>query len=432
MNPTNPSNLSRLPCNEYVRGEMRSLFHWDPMNFLTIDLEDYFQVHAFSNVIRFEEWDNYESRIEHNTYRLLEILNECKSNFLSNVPNSLPHTSNLKPQGLDLTPCSMPSALCRPVRATFFILGWIAERYPDLIRRIQKEGHEIACHGYAHKLIYHQSKEEFREDIRKAKAILENIIGDEVIGYRAPSYSITNKSQWAFEILTEEGFKYDSSIFPIHHDFYGFPKAPRFPFLISMNGNNNFEFSLLNFDLQEPQSSVLNASNCSPQNSKLSPQSSSLKGGNPASPQHRCFASNLKRSAPPTSNDISVPPSAPCSMPHASSIVEFPISTVRILGVNFPISGGGYFRLFPYSIIKKGLTRINRIEGMPFIFYLHPWELDDEQPRINSISMLSKFRHYVNLNKTEDRFKKLLTDFRFSAISDVLNGNTATLQYGST
>jgi hypothetical protein len=119
-------------------------------------------------------------------------------------------------------------------------------------------------------------------------------------------------------------------------------------------------------------------------------------------------------------------------MRHASSMVEFPISTLRICGQNLPISGGGYFRLFPYSVIKRGLKRINRVEGMPFIFYLHPWELDDEQPRINSISMLSKFRHYVNLNKTEDRFKKLLTDFRFLAISDVLNGNTATLQYGST
>ena len=165
----------------------------------------------------------------------------------------------------------MPSALCRPVQATFFILGWIAERYPDLIRRIQKEGHEIACHGYAHKLIYHQSKEEFREDIRKAKAILENIIGDEVIGYRAPSYSITNKSQWAFEILTEEGFKYDSSIFPIHHDFYGFPNAPRFPFVISLNGNSNFEFRMLNFELKEINNSAL-----SPSHSVLNSQSSVL------------------------------------------------------------------------------------------------------------------------------------------------------------
>jgi hypothetical protein len=241
----------------------------DPINFLTIDLEDYFQVHAFSNVVRFGDWDNYESRIERNTYRLLEILEESRiahraeriANELTpcayrlaphgsvlspEFVNSLPLTSNLKPKGLDLTPCSMPYALCGSPKATFFILGWLAERYPHLIRKIKEEGHEIACHGYAHKLIYTQSKEEFREDIRKAKAILEDITGDEVIGYRAPSYSITQKSKWALEILMEEGFKYDSSIFPIHHDFYGFPQAPRFPFLISMNGNNNFEFSLLN------------------------------------------------------------------------------------------------------------------------------------------------------------------------------------------
>jgi hypothetical protein len=404
----------------------------NPINFLTVDLEDYFQVHAFSNVIRFEEWDKYESRIERNTFRILEILNECvgpNNSMNSSNPTSvlspqdsnfLPHTSNLKPQGLDLTPCSMASALCRPVRATFFILGWIAERYPDLIRRIQKEGHEIACHGYAHKLIYHQSKEEFRGDIRKAKAILENIIGDEVIGYRAPSYSITNKSQWAFEILTEEGFKYDSSIFPIHHDFYGFPNAPRFPFVISLNGNSNFEFRMLNFELKEINNSAL-----SPSHSVLNSQSSVLVTHH-LQQQQNILASNevlLKRSAPLTSNDISVPPSALCSMRHASSMVEFPISTLRICGQNLPISGGGYFRLFPYSIIKKGLTRINRIEGMPFIFYLHPWELDDEQPRINNAGKLSRFRHYVNLGKTEGKFKKLLRDFNFLPIGEIIQLN---------
>ena len=265
----------------------------------------------------------------------------------------------------------------------------------------------------------------------------------------------------------EEGFKYDSSIFPIHHDFYGFPQAPRFPFLISMNGNNNFEFSLLNlgFDSKtyNPQLNINDSSN--PINS-MNPTNSS----NPsAAPQHdvtphsafrtphsstqssvlvthnlqqqqNILASNevlLKRSlvpndpgqsAPPTSNDISVPPSALCSMPHASSIVEFPISTVRILGVNFPMGGGGYFRLFPYLLVKKGLERINRIEGMPFIFYLHPWELDPDQPRINSISRKSRFRHYVNLNKTENRFKNLLRDFNFSSIKEVIELNNSITQ----
>ena len=129
-------------------------------------------------------------------------------------------------------------------------MGWIAERYPDLVRRIQKEGHEIACHGYAHQLVYTQSRDEFRQDVKRAKSILEDITGEEVIGYRAPSYSITNKSQWAFEVLVEEGFKYDSSIFPIRHDFYGMREAPRFPFVVSLNGNSNVEFSMLNFEFR--------------------------------------------------------------------------------------------------------------------------------------------------------------------------------------
>jgi polysaccharide deacetylase family protein (PEP-CTERM system associated) len=191
----------------------------------------------------------------------------------------------------------------------------------------------------------------------------------------------------------EEGFKYDSSIFPIHHDFYGFPQAPRFPFLISMNGNNNFEFSPLNFDLHEPQSSVL-----SPSHSVLNSQSS-VNASNSTNP--------INSSNPTTS----------------SKLIEFPISTLRICGQNLPISGGGYFRLFPYPLIKKGLRRINEEEERPFIFYIHPWEIDPDQPRINSISRKSRFRHYVNLHKTESKFKKLLTDFRFSSLKNILKFN---------
>jgi len=391
---------------------MNSSNSTNPINFLTIDLEDYFQVHAFSNVIRFEDWGNYESRIEKNTHRLLDILNECiaPNNSINSTnpsnptsvlsPNDskfLPHTSNLKPQGLDLAPCSMPYAPCGSPKATFFVLGWLAERYPHLIRKIKEDGHEIACHGYAHKLIYTQTREEFRDDIRKAKAILEDITGSEVCGYRAPSYSITKQSQWAFGVLAEEGFKYDSSIFPIHHDFYGFPNAPRFPFLISMNGNNNFEFSTLNFALQEPQFSVLSPSHSVQPSVNSSNSTNSMNSSNPSN--------------------------SPCSMPHASSIVEFPISTVRILGVNLPMGGGGYFRLSPYPLIKKGLRRINEEEEQPFIFYIHPWEIDPDQPRINSISRKSRFRHYVNLHKTESKFKKLLSDFNFSSIKEITELN---------
>ena len=438
MNPTNSSNST----NPIV-------------NALTIDLEDYFQVHAFSNVIRFEDWDKHESRIERNTFRLLDILHECKPNFLSNVPNSLPLTSNLKPQGFgflpptsDLSPHDSkflpPTSNLKPqgfgflpptsdlkpqssIRATFFILGWVAERYPHLIRTIKDQGHEIACHGYAHKLIYTQSKDEFRGDIRKAKAILEDITGDKVIGYRAPSYSITQKSKWALEILMEEGFKYDSSIFPIHHDFYGFPQAPRFPFLISMNGNNNFEFSLLNLNLEVTPQSAFRNPQCStqslvlsPSHSVLSPHDSVLNSQSSVNPSNPMNASN---SINPSNSSNSSNSSNPAT---SSKFIEFPISTLRICGQNLPLSGGGYFRLFPYSLIKRGLRRINEEEEQPFIFYIHPWELDPDQPRLNSVSLKSRFRHYINLDKTESRFKKFLLDFRFSSIKDLLKTNIST------
>lgn len=304
------------------------------LNILTIDVEDYFQVHAFSNIIKYENWGNYGCRVEHNTDRLLEILGHSIRDSQSGIRNQ--------------------------TKATFFVLGWMAERYPDLVRRIQKEGHEVACHGYAHKLVYTQTKEEFREDTRKTKIILENITGSEVIGYRAPSFSITHKSQWAFEVLIEEGFKYDSSIFPIRHDFYGFPTAPRFPFLVSSRFSSHVEFS-----------------------------------------------PHLTSNAPKT-------------------LIEFPISTVRLFGQNLPISGGGYFRLFPYPLIRKGLRSVNEKEGKPFIFYLHPWEIDPDQPRVNNIPLRSKFRHYVKLDKTESKLKKLLEDFQFSSIRDVMERNFST------
>ena len=327
------------------------------LNALTIDIEDYFQVHAFSNVIKYEDWDKFECRIERNTDKVLQILKD------------LPPTVALNHRASQ--------------HATFFVLGWIAERYADLIRRIQKEGHEIACHGYAHQLIYNQSRDEFRQDIRKAKAILEDITGSEVIGYRGPSYSITRKSQWAFETLMEEGFKYDSSIFPIRHDFYGMPEAPRFPFIVSLNGKNSYEFSMLNDELSTSQTL------------KLITQS---------------FQFNIPQSV------ISDP----------RFIVEFPISTMKLFGQNLPISGGGYFRLFPYPVIRKGLKSINEKEEKPFIFYMHPWEIDPEQPRITGLSSRSKFRHYINLDKTESKFRRLLKDFQFSTVRGALEENSST------
>jgi polysaccharide deacetylase family protein (PEP-CTERM system associated) len=354
------------------------------LNLLTIDLEDYFQVHAFSKVIRYEDWDNYECRIERNTDRLLAILSSVHS------PQHLkPQHSSTAALNNSVTH-SLSNSFTQKVQGTFFVLGWLAERYPDLIRRIHKEGHEIACHGYAHRLVYTQSRNEFRQDIKRAKSILEDITGNEVIGYRAPSYSVTKRSQWAFEVLVEEGFKYDSSIFPIRHDFYGMPNAPRFPFVVSLNGNNNVEFSMLSFN---------NSLTHSPNNS-VSGQ------------QHGTTAPLFQRFTP--NSELRTP----------NCLLEFPLSTIKLFGQNVPISGGGYFRLFPYSLIRKGLKGINEKEGKPFIFYMHPWELDSEQPRIKEVSLKSRFRHYVKLDKAEGKFKRLLGDFQFSTIRQFLIQNS--------
>ena len=228
---------------------------------------------------------------------------------------------------------------------TSVILGWLGEKYSKLVKEIDASGHEIGSHSYQHKLVYKMKPNEFRDDTIKSKRILEDIIGKEVIGYRAPSYSITKKSLWAFEILKDLGFKYDSSVFPIRHDRYGIPNAPRFKYKIS---------------------------NC--------------------------------------------------------SLIEYPISTSMLFGIKIPISGGGYFRIFPYLFSKKALKRINVKEKKPFVFYLHPWEIDPKQPRIDGTSLLSRFRHYINLKKTGERFIRLLNDFKFTHIA---NGLDKSGYYGS-
>jgi polysaccharide deacetylase family protein (PEP-CTERM system associated) len=268
-------------------------------NYLTIDVEDYFHVSAFENSIKFEEWGSFESRVVNNTRKILEILSEAGE-----------------------------------IKATFFILGWVAEKHPEIVKEINADGHEIACHSYRHRLVYNMTPEEFMSDLSKAKKILEDIIGKKILGYRAPSYSITKRSLWAFEILEDNGFEYDSSIFPITHDRYGIPDAPRFK-----------------YDLVE------------------------------------------------------------------HNLVEYPISTSKILGLKVPVSGGGYFRLFPYWFSRLALRKINNNENQPYMFYIHPWEIDLEQPRINGANVFSRFRHYNNLGKTAKRFKRLLRDFKFGPIN---------------
>lgn len=269
-------------------------------NSLTIDVEEYFHVANFSSVISPDDWDRQKSRLSFQLDKILSIL-EVKN-----------------------------------VKATFFVLGWIAERHIETIKRMQKAGHEIASHGYGHQLVYDQTPEEFREDIRRSKKILEDIIQEPVWGYRAPNFSITKKSLWALDILIEEGFKYDSSIFPIHRDRGGLPDGERFPYKIERKRR---------------------------------------------------------------------------------SLLEFPISTIRLLGQNVPYSGGGYFRLLPYCLIKP-LVRTNNKEGHTAIIYLHPWEFDPQQPRIK-VDPFSRFRHYVNICTTEGKLEKLLNDFQFKTMKEL-------------
>ena len=227
----------------------------------------------------------------------------------------------------------------RGIHATFFVLGWVAEHCPELIREISKAGHEIGCHGYSHQMIGRGDENDFRDDIRRAKSVIEQLIGGAVKCYRAPSYSVTAHTLWALDILRDAGFELDSSIFPVHHDNYGIAEAPRFPHYRTLSDG-------------------------------------------------QC-------------------------------IVEFPPSTLSAYGANFPISGGGYFRLFPYGFTAWAIRRINEKEAQPAMFYLHPWEIDPDQPRV-AASWRSRFRHYQNLRSTEKKLARLLDDFSWAPASDVI------------
>jgi polysaccharide deacetylase family protein (PEP-CTERM system associated) len=322
-------------------------------NVFSVDLEDYFMVSSFEAVIRREDWQRYESRIENNTYHLLEILDSVQTSFVDE--RSLAYNSP---------------------KATFFCLGWVAEQFPHLIKEIHSRGHEIASHGYNHRMLTFMSQEEFREDIRKTKAILEDLIGEKILGYRAPSYSINRRTLWALEILAEEGYLYDSSIFPIHHDRYGIPDAPRYPFQIEFdNGETIF---------------------CLKKTKYLYDIATSQKNGR---------KSDIRNYA--TYNFL----------------IEFPISTLRIFGYNLPIGGGGYFRIFPLRFTLWALRQIQGEDGVPFVFYIHPWEIDPLQPRVRSISPVSRFRHYVNLGKTNGRLEKLLRAIPFSPFCKILEAS---------
>jgi polysaccharide deacetylase family protein (PEP-CTERM system associated) len=274
-------------------------------NALSFDVEDYFQVAALATAVDRRTWDSQPSRVAANMESLLGILAE------------------------------------RGVRATFFVLGWIAERHPRIVRDIVAAGHEVACHGYSHELIYRQAPDVFREETSRARAILEDQSQTRILGYRAATWSITRKSLWALDILAEQGFEYDSSIFPVRHDFYGVPNAAREP--------------------------------------------------------HRL------------------------ALPSGGTLLEFPPSTVRLGALNLPVAGGGYFRLLPLGVTRWAISRVNR-EGLPFLFYLHPWEIDPGQPRLK-VGLKSRFRHYSRIASCERKLRALLAEFSMGPVYDVLQSS---------
>jgi len=272
------------------------------VNAMTVDVEDYFQASVFDRVVSRASWYERESRVVANTHRLLAFFDR------------------------------------RQVRATFFVLGWVAHRFPSLVREIAGLGHEVASHGFHHQRIYTLTPYHFREDVRRAKAVIEDAAGCEVRGYRAPSFSIVRSSLWALDELIEEGHAYDASIFPIHHDRYGIPDAPRYAHVI-----------------ERP----------------------------------------------------------------AGTIVEVPASTVRLGRANLPTAGGGYFRLLPYAATRHAIARVNAVDREPVIFYIHPWEIDADQPRL-PVSRVARWRHYSNLADTLSRLDRLVSDFAFDTVARTL------------
>lgn len=268
-------------------------------NALTIDVEDYFQVSAFAAHIPREAWERLPCRVERNVDVILGLLDASGA------------------------------------RGTFFTLGWVAERYPQVVRRIAESGHELASHGYGHQRASDLSPEQFRDDISRAKRLLEDISGQPVNGYRAPSFSVGKTNPWAFDCIRDAGYRYSSSVYPIRHDHYGMPDAPRFPY--------------------QP-----------------------------------------------------IP-----------GLTEVPVTTNQFFRTNVPTGGGGYFRLMPYAMSRWLIARVNEVDGKPAMFYFHPWEIDPEQPRIHAAGWKSKFRHYINLGRTEQRLKRLLADFKWDRVDRV-------------
>jgi polysaccharide deacetylase family protein (PEP-CTERM system associated) len=271
-------------------------------NALTIDLEDYYHVSAFRDQIPVDQWSSRQSRVERNTDLLLDLLDH---------------------------------AGCK---ATFFTLGWVAEQQPHVVKRVADRGHEIACHSLRHRTVYEMTREEFHDDTLRAKRLLEDCCGTPVLGYRAPSFSITSASLWALEVLVELGFSFDSSIFPVKHPNYGIPDSSRAP-----------------YRFQTPR----------------------------------------------------------------GSIVEFPMTTLEFGGLRSPFAGGAYLRFLPYWYTRWGIRFLNDCENRSVCIYLHPWELDMDQPRMSG-SLTSRMRHYLGLRKTPAKLAKLIRDFKFCTLGSLV------------
>jgi polysaccharide deacetylase family protein (PEP-CTERM system associated) len=272
---------------------------------LTFDVEEYFHVSAFEPHVPRSSWDRWPRRLDQVMPRILDLLAE---------------------QG---------------VTATFFTLGVVAEESPEIVREIARAGHEVASHGWDHRRITDLDPASFRQQVRDSRALLEDLAGTRVLGFRAPSFSIVPGREWALDILVEEGYRYDSSLYPVRRRGYGYPGGAR-----------------VAHQLDRP-------------------------GG---------------------------------------TLVEVPPTTLRVGGMNLPAGGGGTFRQLPYHLTWRAFARhgARRESGT---FYLHPWELDPDQPRVPDLPWVTRLRHYRGITRTEDRLRRLLGDFRFGSVEDSLRSS---------
>jgi len=358
---------------------------------LTIDVEDWFQVENFKQYIPYASWSSYELRVEKNTHRLLDLLDSIESKkaevrMQKTVSNNENQVSRI--QYSDNGPQSIDDGQDEKVRGTFFVLGWLAERLPHLVREIQSRGHEVASHGYYHNLSNDQSHKDLKADLYNSKSLLEDIIGNQVYGYRAPSFAIDND---ILKIIEDCGYLYDSS-------YNSFALHSRYGHLdLSRNGQKGIALKITSTKRQKPLPREI----FTPLNSKTVQlgHDNDSEAYPPASPERERWRAGLTGAKPETRN------------PKLRTFYELPISNLKFAHQVFPWGGGGYFRLIPFPLFKIGIKRILGQEKA-YLFYFHPWEIDPEQPKVNQASSFYKFRHYINLNKTYSKLSKLIGSFR--------------------